>query len=71
MVNRTLPASASARCARSFSSLVPVERGEDQRGESPEGRERGHLQIADHLVGEGEHARHDDRGANGPHGRGG
>ena len=51
--------------------LVPpgsAEGGQDKRGETAEGGKRGHLQVADHLVGQREQRRHDDRGAHRPHG---
>ena len=42
-----------------------AEAGQDQRGERPEGREGRHLEVADHLVGEREQARHDHGRAGG------
>ena len=49
----------------------PGEARQHQRREPSEGGERGHLQVADHHVGEREQTRHDDRRANRAHRRGG
>ena len=51
MISAALPTRASSRCTMALSRLVP-ERGQDQRGEAAEGGERGHLQVADDLIGQ-------------------